>query len=55
MEQEMEIIQGIIGAVVYQNYENGYAVLRLDCGGGDTVTVKRSSVTLSRRLNFSGP
>ena len=33
MEQEMEIIQGTISAVVYQNYENGYAVLRINCGG----------------------
>ena len=39
MEQEMEIIQGTISAVVYQNYENGYAVLRLNCGGGLMVTV----------------
>ena len=31
-EQEMEIIQCVIGAVVFQNYENGYAVLRLDEG-----------------------
>ena len=39
MEQEMEIIQGTISAVVYQNYENGYAVLRINCGGGMMVTV----------------
>lgn len=39
MEQEMEIIQGAISAVVYQNYENGYAVLRLNVGGGQSVTV----------------
>ncbi|MBE6958266.1 MAG: ATP-dependent RecD-like DNA helicase [Ruminococcaceae bacterium] len=38
-EQELEIIQGTIGAVVYQNYDNGYAVLRLSVGGGATVTV----------------
>ena len=38
-EQEMEIIQGAISAVVYQNYENGYAVLRLSVGGGQSVTV----------------
>ena len=35
----MEIIQGVIGAVVYQNYDNGYAVLRLNIGGGQGVTV----------------
>ena len=39
MTQEMEIIQGAISAVVYQNYENGYAVLRLNVGGGQVVTV----------------
>ena len=38
-EQEMEIIQGTISAVVFQNYDNGYAVLRLSVGGGQTVTV----------------
>ncbi len=39
MEQEMEILQGAISAVVYQNYDNGYAVLRLSVGGGQAVTV----------------
>ena len=36
---ELEILQGVISAVVYQNYDNGYAVLRLSVGGGQTVTV----------------
>ena len=35
----MEILQGTIGAVVYQNYDNGYAVLRLNVGGNQAVTV----------------
>ena len=39
MTEELEIIQGAISAVVYQNYENGYAVLRLSVGGGQSVTV----------------
>ena len=39
MEQELEILQGAVAAVVYQNYDNGYAVLRLNCGGNQTVTV----------------
>ena len=39
MEQELEILQGAISAVVYQNYENGYSVLRLNVGGGQNVTV----------------
>ena len=38
-EMEMEILQGIIGAVVFQNYDNGYAVLRLNCENGQAVTV----------------
>lgn len=38
-DQEMEILQGTISAVVYQNYENGYSVLRLNVGGGENVTV----------------
>lgn len=39
MEQELEILQGTIEAVVFQNYDNGYAVLRLGCGSGQTFTV----------------
>jgi len=39
LTEEMEILQGAISAVVYQNYENGYAVLRLNVGGGQNVTV----------------
>ena len=35
----MEILQGAISAVVYQNYDNGYAVLRLNCADGQTHTV----------------
>ena len=38
-EMEMDILQGIIGAVVFQNYDNGYAVLRLNCENGQAVTV----------------
>ncbi len=38
-EQELEILQGIISAVVFQNYDNGYAVLRLHAESGQTVTV----------------
>ena len=34
-----EILQGTVKAVVFQNYENGYAVLKLDCGNGQIVTV----------------
>ena len=38
-EMEMEVLQGTISAVVYQNYDNGYTVLRLALGGGKTATV----------------
>ena len=38
-EQELEILQGTIGAVIFQNYDNGYAVLRLKCPDGQTATV----------------
>ena len=36
---EMEILQGVIVSVVYQNYDNGYTVLRMECDDGQTVTV----------------
>lgn len=36
---DTEILQGVIAAVIYQNYDNGYAVLRLSCQDGQTVTV----------------
>ena len=39
MHQELEILQGTTEAVVFQNYDNGYAVLRLKCEDGQTVTV----------------
>ena len=38
-EQELDILQGTIGAVIFQNYDNGYAVLRLKCVDGQTATV----------------
>ena len=38
-EQELEILQGTIAAVVYQNYDNGYSVLRLALDGSQTATV----------------
>ncbi|MDY6067307.1 MAG: ATP-dependent RecD-like DNA helicase [Candidatus Faecousia sp.] len=39
MEQELEILQGSIESVVYQNYDNGYSVLRLNIGQKQAVTV----------------
>ena len=42
MEQELQIIQGAVSAVVYQNYENGYAVTEIKCSDGilDLITMK---------------
>ena len=39
MSEELEILQGTVAAVVYQNYDNGYAVLRLSCGGSHVTVV----------------
>lgn len=36
---EQEVLQGTIAAVVFQNYDNGYAVLRLQCDDRRGVTV----------------
>ena len=36
---EAEVLQGTVGAVIFQNYENGYAVLRLKSQTGELVTV----------------
>ena len=38
-EIDLEILQGAISAIVFQNHENGYTVLRLTCQDGQTVTV----------------
>ncbi len=38
-EMQMDILQGTIAAVLFQNYDNGYAVLKLNCTDGRTVTV----------------
>ena len=53
---EMEILQGTVGAVVFQNYDNGYAVLRLQCEDGQTVTVVGTIPlpTVGERLMVTG-
>ncbi len=38
-QQELEILQGSVSTVVFQNYDNGYAVLRLTLEDRQTVTV----------------
>lgn len=39
MQDEQTLLRGSVAAVVYQNAENGYTVLRLRCEDGETVTV----------------
>ena len=39
MEVQQEMIRGSVSAIVYQNEENGYAVLRFDTEGAETITV----------------
>lgn len=38
-EAELTYIEGTVDAVIYQNQENGYTVLRLDAGEGRGLTV----------------
>ena len=38
-QPELEILQGTISGIVYQNYDNGYAVLRLQSDDGSSATV----------------
>ena len=53
---EMEILQGTIAAIVFQNYDNGYAVLRLQCEDGQTVTIVGTIPlpTVGERLMVTG-
>ena len=52
----MEILQGTVSAVIYQNYDNGYAVLRLSCQDGQTITVVGTIPlpTVGERLMVTG-
>ncbi len=36
--EELDLLQGTVAAIVYENHDNGYTVLRLNCAG-QTVTV----------------
>ena len=40
-EQELEILQGTVSAVIFQNYDNGYAVLRLKCADGQIIAIDK--------------
>ena len=39
MQYQQEMISGSVAAVVFQNEENGYTVLRLNSDGGETIAV----------------
>ena len=55
-EFDTEILQGTINAIIYQNYENGYAVLRLTCQDNQTTTVVGTIPlpTVGERLMVTG-
>ena len=38
-EQDLELLEGTVSAVVYQNEENGYTILRLDVHGEEITAV----------------
>ena len=56
MQYQQEMISGSVAAVVFQNEENGYTVLRLNSDGGETITVVGTvpMVTLGERLVITG-
>ena len=56
MNTEMELLQGTVCAVVFQNEENGYTVLKLDCESGEVATVVGTipMVTVGERLLITG-
>lgn len=56
MEIQQELIRGSVVAVVYQNNENGYAVIRLAAEDGQTITVVGTipMTTVGERLLISG-
>lgn len=56
MEVQQEMIRGSVSAVIYQNEENGYAVLRFDAEGGETITVVGTipMVNVGERLVVAG-
>ena len=55
-EAEWNLIEGTVEAVIYQNRENGYTVLRLDAGesGGVTVVGCLPGVAPGERITVRG-
>ena len=39
MEQELELLEGTVSSIIYQNEENGYVILRLDVRGEEVTVV----------------
>ena len=37
--RELELVEGTVASLIYQNEENGYTILRLDCGGARRLTL----------------
>ena len=56
MEQQQEMIRGSVAAVIYQNEENGYSVIRFQTEGGETITVVGTipMATVGERLVIAG-
>ena len=56
MERQQELVRGSVTAVVYQNEENGYAVIRLAAESGETITVVGTipMTTVGERLVAAG-
>ena len=56
MESERTQLEGSVAAVVFQNPENGYSVLRLNAGGKEPVTVVGvvPSTSVGERLRVEG-
>ena len=54
MEQESQMIQGTVLAVIYQNPENGYCVLKVRTEQGETVTVV-GTIPMSVCLLYTSP
>lgn len=56
MEQELELLQGTVCAVVFQNEENGYTVLKLDSESDGVITVVGTIplVQAGERLRITG-
>ena len=56
MEQELSLLRGTVCAVVFQNEENGYTVLKLDSEGEGVITVVGTIplVSVGERLMITG-